>query len=522
MNEKKQKKWIIIVGLLFFSLLQMMYIIYWGNHKINFHVDEFWTYDLANNIDTFPEYVDGKKYSGFDCFNEYLMPSGDELFNYKMVVNNQSKDVHPPLYYMAIHTICSFFPEQFSMWYGIAFNILCIIVMNFLIYGLVYTITKDKKLAFLATMINGTSIMTINTALYIRMYALKAVFIIAISWLYCYYYNKMKDKKFWILTYVLTVCCVMTHYYTLVYLFFLNLFYGGRLLIQKSKKEFRNLCIDYALAGITCIALFPSMIKHIFAGQRGHQAFKNMLMGDSFFTKLSDYIKIIDKQLFNGCLWIIIFALISIMIVEIWKRKNIRELLMCTLESPQICLFFSAVCYIIIIAKIAPYRVNRYIMAISWIFLILAVCELYRCVYDIFERIKRNPQLITTVLCVFILAMNIVLVRTPNQISETYTYTEKYLDIAEQYSDQSVIYIYDEPWKTMFHIKELEKYKDFMFIRSNTVDELSIADWKSAVVYVCKGVDDTVILDKILGNNPNLQEKQELYKSNEATVYYVE
>lgn len=514
---------LLIVGLIIFSILQSMYIVYWGNQKANFHVDEFWTYDLSNNIDTFPSYIDGKKYSGFECFQEYLMPSDDsERFNYKMVYHNQSMDVHPPLYYFFIHTICSIFPEQFSMWYGIGFNIFCVIIINFLLYGLSYTITKDKALAFLVTIINGTSIMTINTALYIRMYALKTVFILAISWLYCWYYNKKKDRRFWILTYFLTVCCVMTHYYTLVYLFFLNCFYGIKLLMEKNKKEFTHLCIDYTVAGVTCVGLFPSMIKHILSSNRGREAIKNMLVGDSFFRKTLKLVNIIDEQLFHGTIALVIALGILFVIIEMKKKHiNKRNILLSILKSRKICLLFSAVCYVIIIAKIAPFQSNRYIMAISWIFLVLFICELYSCLHYALDKIKVNAKVIPAVVCILIFIGNIAFIRDSSQLAQTYTDTQKYLDIADQYSDQSAICVYDDEWKTMYHIKALEKYKDFMFIKKK-VNELVTNDLQSAVVYVCYGIDETEVMSQILENNSNFIEMQELYKSNEVTVYYVD
>lgn len=521
MDENLNK--LLIGCLIVFSILQSVYIVYWGNQKINLYVDEYFTYDLSNNIDAFPSYTDGEKYSGFDCFQEYLMPSDDsERFNYKMVYHNQATDVHPPLYYFFIHTICSLAPEQFSMWYGIGFNIFCIIIMNFLIYGISYTITKDRKIAFLIAIINGTSIMTINTALYIRMYALKTVFILALSWLYCWYYNKNKDKRFWILTYILTICCVMTHYYTLIFLFFLNLFYGVKLLMEKNKKEFANLCIDYALAGVTCIGLFPPMIKHIFSGYRGREAMKNMLVGDSFFQKVLDLVKIIDEQLFYGCT--ILVSTLAILFIAIEIKKNYFDkkfILLSVLKSQKVCLLFSAICYIMVIAKIAPYQVNRYIMAISWIFLVLFMCELCSCLHYVLEKIKVNIRAIPIIVCILIFVGNIAFIRSPSQLSETYTNTKEYLDIADQYSDQSVIYVYDDAWKTMYHINELEKYKDFMFIKSDAVEEIKMNDLQSAVIYTCVGVDDAAVMDKILSNNPNFNEKQELYKSGQAVVYYV-
>ena len=42
-----------------------------------------------------------------------------ERFGYGKVWANQAGDVHPPLWYAALHTVCSFFPGEFSKWFSL-------------------------------------------------------------------------------------------------------------------------------------------------------------------------------------------------------------------------------------------------------------------------------------------------------------------------------------------------------------------------------------------------------------------
>ncbi len=115
---------------MFFSLFIIIHIIfavYLGMNKINYHYDERLTFGLANNTMGGVKIENGKVYHGFSLYNDYLSVRNTERFDYKGVWKNQAKDVHPPFYYVIIHTICSFFPEQYSKWFGIIPNIIFMI-----------------------------------------------------------------------------------------------------------------------------------------------------------------------------------------------------------------------------------------------------------------------------------------------------------------------------------------------------------------------------------------------------------
>ncbi len=86
--------------------------------KVGYHVDEMLTFHLANHQGFALKINDGHIYSGAQLWQEYIVVNKANTFDYANVFTNQQHDVHPPLYYILIHTICSFSPDSFSMWMG--------------------------------------------------------------------------------------------------------------------------------------------------------------------------------------------------------------------------------------------------------------------------------------------------------------------------------------------------------------------------------------------------------------------
>ena len=73
----------------------------------------------------------------YDAFMDYFTVQRGHEFDYATVWKNQSEDVHPPLYYVFVHTISSFFPGSFSKWFGLAVNILFYILSGIPGYNVV-------------------------------------------------------------------------------------------------------------------------------------------------------------------------------------------------------------------------------------------------------------------------------------------------------------------------------------------------------------------------------------------------
>ncbi len=136
----KQSKPVIIDILIY--LLFAVAIIICLNGKENFHIDEIFSYGLSNYTHgIYPVFEDGVVYEpASEVLDDYVTVSSDSRFNYPNVFKNQADDVHPPLYYIILHTICSLFPGRFSIWYAGIINIVFSMVMLFFLRRIIETI----------------------------------------------------------------------------------------------------------------------------------------------------------------------------------------------------------------------------------------------------------------------------------------------------------------------------------------------------------------------------------------------
>ena len=151
---------------------------------------------------------------------------------------NQANDVHPPLYYIFVHTICSFFPNVFSKWETLTLNLVFLAIVDILVYFIAKLLMKNQWASFWAMMLNGMTVLCLNMVLFLRMYVLMTVFVLGVALLFLKYWNRSLDKMFYILLFFLSVGGALTQYYFLIYLFFSVLvFEFVRLLQNRWGKE---------------------------------------------------------------------------------------------------------------------------------------------------------------------------------------------------------------------------------------------------------------------------------------------
>ncbi len=106
----------------------------------------------ANSADTYTTtWLSGQDYQ------DYLSVSESNTFNYASVYYNQRGDVHPPLFYMLLHTICSVFQGQFSIWYALGLNIVILVLTLILLYRMVSRYLGGEKIALLVIAVYGLS-----------------------------------------------------------------------------------------------------------------------------------------------------------------------------------------------------------------------------------------------------------------------------------------------------------------------------------------------------------------------------
>lgn len=262
----------LLVILIFLSLL--FYTVLFFSQKESYDGDEIWSYGLANsyynpflhNSGTWDNNKDNRYLQNFntwitgDTFHNYLTVQENERFTYDSVWYNQSADVHPPFYYALLHTICSFFPDHFSPWFGLFINYIAFIIVMCVLYKITCQSGSDIFGLVLCTFY-AFSAGAEDTYTFIRMYALATALAVLLFQHIQNYLFKENPKKLLCLL-CITIFSCLTHYYLIVYAFFLTAISEIYLLIKKRWKTFWSLGLTMLIGVLISVLIFPSMIYH--------------------------------------------------------------------------------------------------------------------------------------------------------------------------------------------------------------------------------------------------------------------
>lgn len=198
-------------------ILQLCCMFYYGNAKQGYFVDELWSYGLANSY--YHPHVDcnGALLRGWvtgNYFHDYLRVLPNQRFAYGSVIYNQVYDYHPPLFYMVLHTVSSLFPNTFSKWYALVPNMVYFAVSMLLLFVLAKRIFKNEWLALVPVIAYGFSAGAISNVVFLRMYVLLTVWVLALMDLHVkWILNDRMQKKDFLLLVLVAYLGFMTHYY---------------------------------------------------------------------------------------------------------------------------------------------------------------------------------------------------------------------------------------------------------------------------------------------------------------------
>ena len=263
-------------------LLNLFFFTFCFAQKTDLHVDEIYSFGHANSsIGTYlfsdsdanikPQMLN--KWLPSSLIVNYITVQCGEQFDYAHVIKNLSQGVHPPLFHMMLHTVSSFFPDTFSIWFGYVLNLPILILLLILIYKLSFELfSHDNKLACLALVFCSFSLFFLNMAIYIRMYLLWMCLSIALVYytLRILQQNKASYKMLLGIA-LISFLCFLTHMYALPFVFFLT---ASTCLWLAYQKKWR-LSLKYGsvilLALLLAYLCFPYLIKIMFQSSRGEQ-----------------------------------------------------------------------------------------------------------------------------------------------------------------------------------------------------------------------------------------------------------
>lgn len=394
---KQQKNNFILVLIIF---LQLAIITCIASHKYAFFIDELWSFNLANsnNVLCLGEASSVfNKWHSRDFWQSLLTVSSDNRFNYLGVYLNQAADVHPPLYYAVLHTVCSLFPEQFSKWYAIVPNMVAFALTQMLLYRVSCHFIKDTWIKFLPVIWYGFSAAAVNIVIFMRMYSLFTLWCVLFVYLSANIPEaEEKRRKHFVYLGLNVICGLLTHYYFLIFLFFMLLWYGGYLWFANQKLLAKQYVGTSCYAGILAVLLYPYMIKHILGigatGYRGAQSFY-MLWNASFWDKAKLLLQSVDGLLLFSCLDFLTGVLICSVILGLYLREkgnnNYFKLL---------ALLIVNLSYFTVLAQICVYTNSKYISNIFPLIVLSIVGVLYNASKNWHRFITRALALVVLIM----------------------------------------------------------------------------------------------------------------------------
>ena len=398
----------------------IIYMLYYGDQKEGYHVDEVYSYGLANseylpfmhfgehdyNVkDWMKEYATGNEFgdifknvvkdfkllkevdfdfkssvlyrdylvalansadtrtttwvSGEDYLH-YVSTSPENRFNYASVYYNQRGDVHPPLFYILLHTICSFFVESFSKWYGLILNMIFMLLSMRMLFKLCNRLYDDKFLSAAVMALYGFSCGFMTTALFLRMYAMLTFFVLSS----CYIHLALADEEFELTKRrrrqiaIITLLGFLTHYYFVIYAIGIAVVCCLWMIFKKKNSSLLRYICTLTTTAVIGLCVWPFAIKHVFFCYRGKGSFQALAQVEVYLIK----IKLMIEQLFGSMLqgkwwiWVLAASVLGLMAL-ICRRKNISWGRVSLISIP-------AILYVLLVAQIVPFYTERYVMCI--------------------------------------------------------------------------------------------------------------------------------------------------------------
>lgn len=514
----KYRTLLILIGIL---LLSTAAFLLQATQKVRYHEDEIMTFTLANST------IDGWLHpNGFNPepasvpFMDAMTVHKGNGFNYAQVWRNQTGDVHPPLYYAVVHTICSFFPDTFSPLIGYGINLFFMLLCVLLIYRCSMLLTKSTPTALFTAAFFGVCPAVLEIDMFLRMYIMVIFLCLAlVEWMFSTWDSPKITVWGYIRLPLIIIAGALTHYY---FIFFLGLFSVTYVIFQLFKTNFIKSAIYTGItivSGFISYLIFPSMLFHIFSGYRGTEAFDNIVASNGYFYRLLCFANLVDRNIFSflGLIFLVVFILM-------FRAKKRALLPYITGERFRLVLFLllPSTAYFLFVAKTAAYLEPRYISLIYPYIIMIFVAILSFLMQKSLK--SRHTKLI--------IALLLILLSLGSTFVGTWSYSykgtgEESLKIAEQYSDCDCLYLCYYTgglWKADCNYQELLNFKTTTFMENQDLyrlpnTEIGQKDRFILCIGANPGQSYDAALRSVLGMCENVDSYTKLYEWNYTQVY---
>ncbi len=478
LRELKKKKWFFPVMLAAVIVLQMIFILFcYVNDKLQYHCDEIYSFGLSNSF--FEPYLERKDvYSDADSkmeewisgkeFHDYLAVNDGEQFRYDSVWYDQEKDRHPPLFYATLHTVCSFFPENFSFLYGFIPNLVYFVVTMIFLYLLTKRLFGSEFRALMFCLMCGFTPTIVTNTLFIRMYCPLVMWTIILYYLHTVLIQSDRKNALPYLIAIIfaTALGILTQYLFIFPTFIIAVCFCIRYLMNKDIGRFFSYGISMLSGVAFAFAVFPTAAIHLFS--EGDNAQK-LRFSEQIIMSIRYIMDSTFRLPLNGVEWYLkmlaiglIIAAVIVLPIALLFRDKTKILLRDTSESirrrfskeykkekkplvihydpVRTAMFLSVIGVTLIVSYTAPFIlgfIERYLFIICPFIIIL--------VFDLVCRIfKGKKYRIFSASMIALFALFVAASCVFNRSINTLWNYQDNIDIRELYNGNNVVYVADE------------------------------------------------------------------------------
>ena len=538
-------------------VLQLAVALCFCMQKQGFHYDENYSY-YSSNVTYGLNPPDGDWLSGSTIAEEFCITPGMG-FNFPLVAQMQSFDVHPPVYYFLLNIICSLSSGIFSKWQGLILNLIFFVISELLIIAIANKVgNKNRAVTWFSLALFGFSPAIISGITFIRMYMLLTLECMTLILVHMNMLSYVKDtgdtysgtnsadesnvginlskknslRLHGYIKYLLPIAATvyigfLTHYYFAVFAFFVAAFTSLYLFFRKSTRKTSYI---YALSVIGSLVLavlsYPSCLRHIFRGYRGTEAMGAFFDMKNLSDRMGLFVGLIDDYVLNRTFYILLLIILLAYVQVRFMNKRV---------SPNLCFGLSLITvvgYFAIVMKTALMNYEeavRYEMPIYGLLIILIVVSLYSLIINtspVTEGDSRGGQ-VQRLLCGVILAITLVMqVKGLYDGKVLFLYPEEKSEkeFATEHKDDVIIYVYDNDnkWKMWDNAHELEQYNRIYCIEMNHeggIDNRELLEAKHAYAYVMRYDAGKQLIHRFITDNPNLHTAVLIEERGFADIY---
>lgn len=460
-----------IVLLVVAMLLHVAIVLSFAAKKEGYFIDEVLTFSLANREVTGYFDTPANSWTDSDWYLRNMTAQEWARFRFDIPYMNQVQDVSPPLFYMLIHGVCSFFPGQLSHWMGIGLNLCFYIGSILLMYFLGKRIFKDNAAGVLIAFLFGITYGAVNSAIFIRMYMQATFMLLAHVSVYVHYLDQDNIKKRgYVLLALTAVLGCLTQYYFLIGAAFLGMWYVLKFLIKKRYLDLLKYFIAVGVSAVSAYLIFPAMLRHILKSGRGAAAFESLGENSSYFDHLKEMFRILNSQMFASRFWWILVVILVFVGIICFKDKALLRIE----NYAWVPVAFAGLGYFFAVTKVAPYQTDRYIMPTYPLMYFLIVGAAYVLLCRLLDRKK------SLVICLLVFGALSISQLSDAKFHYLYEgYNER--NVAQEHKDENCVVLSDDHGYWYYDIQAFVQYNSFYWLRE-TEDTTCIEQMKERIV----------------------------------------